>query len=206
MVNPDDDWAARLAAAGWRLDAGMTHAGQGSRNRRLRWPGCYLELLWVHEHAEARQNQLRLDRRADWERTGASPFGIGLRGKLSEAERVDYRRYDGLPMPVWVHRDNEDAPERPFVFVLELDEHRPPTVGNPGTLQALRHTGPAPARLLESLRPSVCAYSFLVPGDCAGRVRRRRRLRERNPASVDERLFQVSQRGGKKSEGGCAPG
>ena len=50
-------------------------------------------------------------------------------------------------MPVWVHRDNEDAPERPFVFVLELDEHRPPTVGNPGTLQALRHTGPAPARL-----------------------------------------------------------
>jgi hypothetical protein len=147
MVNPDDDWAARLAAAGWRLDAGMTHAGQGSRNRRLRWPGCYLELLWVHDRAEARQNQLRLDRRADWERTGASPFGIGLRGRLSEAERVDYRRYDGLPMPVWVHRDNEDAPERPFVFVLELDEHRPPTVGNPGTLQALRHTGPAPARL-----------------------------------------------------------
>jgi len=147
MVNPDDDWAARLAAAGWRLDAGMTHAGQGSRNRRLRWPGCYLELLWVHDHVEARQNQLRLDRRADWERTGASPFGIGLRGRLSEAERVDYRRYDGLPMPVWVHRDNEDAPERPFVFVLELDAHRPPTVGNPGTLQALRHTGPAPARL-----------------------------------------------------------
>ena len=147
MVNPDDDWAARLAAAGWRLDAGMTHAGQGSRNRRLRWPGCYLELLWVHDRAEARQNQLRLDRRADWERTGASPFGIGLRGRLSEAERVDYRRYDGLPMPVWVHRDNEDAPERPFVFVLELDEHRPPTVGNPGTLQALRHTGPASARL-----------------------------------------------------------
>ena len=65
MVNPDDDWAARLAAAGWRLDAGMTHAGQGSRNRRLRWPGCYLELLWVHDHVEARQNQLRLDRRAD---------------------------------------------------------------------------------------------------------------------------------------------
>jgi hypothetical protein len=147
MVDPDDGWAARLAAAGWRLDAGMTHAGQGSRNRRLRWPGCYLELLWVHDRAEARANMLRLDRRADWQSTGASPFGIGLRGRLPAAERVDYRRYDGLPMPVWVHRDNEDAPERPFVFVLELDEHRPPTVDNPGTLQALRHTGPAPARL-----------------------------------------------------------
>jgi hypothetical protein len=31
--------------------------------------------------------------------------------------------------------------------VLDLDEHRPPTVANPGALQVLRHTGPAPARL-----------------------------------------------------------
>jgi Glyoxalase-like domain len=147
MVTSDDDWAARLAAAGWRLDAGSTHAGQGTRNRRLRWAGCYLELLWVHDAAEARHNALRLDRRAAWERTGASPFGIGLRGKLSDAERVDYWLYDGLPMPVWVHRDNEEAPERPFVFVLDLDEHRPPTVANPGALRAVRHSGPAPARL-----------------------------------------------------------
>jgi Glyoxalase-like domain len=147
MVRSEDDWAARLADAGWRLDGGSTHAGQGTRNRRLRWADCYLELLWVHDAAEARRNALRLDRRAAWERTGASPFGIGLRGTLSDAERVDYWLYDGLPMPVWVHRDNEDAPERPFVFVLDLDEHRPPTVANPGALQVLRHTGPAPARL-----------------------------------------------------------
>ena len=147
MVKPDGDWAARLGDAGWHLDAGMTHAGQGSRNRRLRWPGCYLELLWVHDVAEARHNALRLDRRADWERTGASPFGIGLRGRLSETERLDYWRYDGLPMPVWVHRDNEEAPERPFVFVLDLTEHRLPTVVNPGAPQVVRHTGPAPARL-----------------------------------------------------------
>ena len=41
MVTSDDDWAARLAAAGWRLDAGSTHRGHGTRNRRLRWTGCY---------------------------------------------------------------------------------------------------------------------------------------------------------------------
>ena len=149
MVTPDDGWAARLAAAGWHLDAGMTHAGQGTRNRRLRWPGCYLELVWVHDSAEARHNALRLDRRAGWRRTGASPFGIGLRGRLTEAERHDYWLYDGLPMPVWVHRDNEDAPERPFVFVLDLPEHRPPTVVSPGAPRVLRHTGPAPARLTD---------------------------------------------------------
>jgi hypothetical protein len=155
MVGSDDDWAVRLAQAGWRLDAGSTHAGQGTRNRRLRWADCYLELLWVHDAAEARHNALRLDRRAAWERTGASPFGIGLRGKLSDAERVDYWLYDGLPMPVWVHRDNEDAPERPFVFALDLDEHRPPTVANPGALQVLRHTGPAPARLPDYRGPRI---------------------------------------------------
>ena len=53
LVDPDDDWAARLGGAGWLLDAGSFHAGQGTRNRRLRWAGCYLELLWVHDVVEA---------------------------------------------------------------------------------------------------------------------------------------------------------
>ena len=161
LVDPDDDWAARLGGAGWLLDAGSVHAGQGTRNRRLRWAGCYLELLWVHDVVEARHNALRLDRRADWERTGASPFGIGMRGKLSAAELVDYRRYDGLPMPVWVHRDNEEAPERPFVFVLEVGGG-PPTSGpvNDGALRVVRHSGPAAARL-----PSLCGVQVeYTPG------------------------------------------
>ncbi len=152
LVAPEDDWAGRCAAAGWKLDDGSVHAGQGTRNRRLRWAGFFLELLWVHDVDEARHNALRLDRRADWARTGASPFGIGLRGRPAEADLPDYWRYDGLPMPVWVHRDNEEAPQRPFVFAIEPSEElrRSASAGavvNPGTPLQLHHRGPARARL-----------------------------------------------------------
>jgi hypothetical protein len=150
MVPPDGEWAARLADAGWSLDAGRAHAGQGTRNRRLVLARQYLELAWVEDDAVARGNQLRLDRRADWRRTGASPFGIGLRGRLPEERQADYRPYEGLPIRVWVHTDGERAPERPLVFVLEVDERgelpgRPPDAARAhlGELLAVRHTGPA---------------------------------------------------------------
>jgi hypothetical protein len=155
LVPPDGDWADRLAAAGWPLDAGTVHEGQGTRNRRLAWEGRYLELVWVHDRAEAAGNVLRFDRRADWARTGASPFGIGLRGVLPDDEREHFWRYDGLPVTVWVHRDSEEAPERPLVVVLEVGGSRGPargrdTAGRPGgsgQLLEIGLRGPAPARL-----------------------------------------------------------
>jgi Glyoxalase-like domain len=155
MVPPDGDWADRLAAAGWQLDAGTVHEGQGTRNRRLVWAGRYLELVWVYDRAEAAGNALRLDRRADWAITGASPLGVGLRGLLPEEQREHFWRYDGLPIPVWVHRDSEAAPERPLVFVLEVGGRRRPahgrdTAGRPGgsgVLHQVTLRGPSPARL-----------------------------------------------------------
>jgi hypothetical protein len=162
MVPPDGDWAARLAAAGWALDAGTAHAGQGTRNRRLVLARQHLELAWVQDEAVARGNQLRLDRRANWRRTGASPFGIGLRGRLPEERQADYRPYEGLPIRVWVHKDDERAPERPLVFVLEVDERgappgRPPDAARAhlGELLAVRHTGPAAPDLPQYEGPAV---------------------------------------------------
>ena len=150
MVPANGDWDARLAAAGWSLDAGTAHGGQGTRNRRLVLARHYLELAWVEDPDVARGNMLRLDRRADWASSGASPFGIGLRGRLPEEHRSDFRPYTGLPMRVWVHRGSERAPEPPLVFVLEVgDDGRLP--GRPagarraglGALVAVRHSGPA---------------------------------------------------------------
>jgi hypothetical protein len=167
LVDPAGDWAARLEGAGWRLDEGSVHAGQGTRNRRLAWPEHYLELLWVADEPEARANPLRLDRRADWRRSGASPFGIGLRGELSEAQREDYWRYEALGLPIWIHRDDERAPERPLVFVLEtapdaLESRRPRTRApealahrRPGALRSVRLTGPAPPALPPLAGPRI---------------------------------------------------
>ena len=35
--------------AGFFLDEGTRHVGQGTRNRRIRFPRHYVEMLWVDE-------------------------------------------------------------------------------------------------------------------------------------------------------------
>lgn len=113
--------ARRLEDDGWVLDAGQAHRGQGTRNRRLVWREQYFELLWVTDAAEARANALRLDRRAESITTGASPIGLAFRGQVEPAQRDAFWLYDALGPRIWIHRDNERAPQRPMVFVLEAD-------------------------------------------------------------------------------------
>jgi hypothetical protein len=145
MVPPAGDWLRRLSESGWEPDAGTSHPGQGTRNRRVILAKQYLELVWVEDGADARANPLRLDRRAATV-TDASPFGVGLRGRLTEEQRADFWSYEDLGFPVWVHRDNERRPERPLVFVLDLPPRRhPDDVGSRVGLRAVHHRGPAPA-------------------------------------------------------------
>jgi glyoxalase-like protein len=148
MVPPEDDWADRLQKAGRWLDAGTAHPGQGTRNRRLIWAEQYLELAWIENPAEARDNPLRLDLRAAWRSTGASPFGVGLRGRPSPAQQPAFWLYSDLGFPIWIHRDNEDRPERPLMFVLDLPAHRGTDQVRPSErLLRVDHHGPAPAGL-----------------------------------------------------------
>ncbi|MFF3223067.1 VOC family protein [Nocardia suismassiliense] len=122
MVDPAGDWARRLSEARLVLDQGTRHRGQGTRNRRLSLGPLYLELLWVCDRAEAAGNPLRLDRRADWARTGASPIGVGLRGQLPEHLRDQFWLYSDLGFPIWVQRG---TPERPMVFVIDPPMQQP---------------------------------------------------------------------------------
>lgn len=123
FVDPAADWAARATDAGWVLDEGVEHVGQGTRNRRLWLPDHYLEFIWLSSRTDAEHNPLRLDRRADWRVTGACPFGIGLRGRLDDELRAEFWEYYPPYAPgarMWIHRSNEVEPTAaPMVFVME---------------------------------------------------------------------------------------
>jgi hypothetical protein len=168
LVGDPDRAVQRLQRDGWVLDAGQAHRGQGTRNRRLLWPEQYFELLWVTNAAEARANPLRLDRRADWSATGASPFGLALRGRVESASADEFWLYDALGPRIWIHRDNERHPERPLVFVLEADEQQmrqrrrqPHTMSEamahrrPGALFEVRLRGPSAPSLPPFTGPPV---------------------------------------------------
>jgi hypothetical protein len=167
MVDDLDQPSRVLERDGWVLDAGTVHVGQGTRNRRLAWPDQHLELLCVTDEPEARFSTLRLDRRARWSATGASPFGVGFRGVLAPPEQDDFWLYEEGSARIWVHRDNERAPERPLLFVLEASgeamERRRPRSGPPallahrhgGTLAEVRVIGPAPALLPPYTGPPI---------------------------------------------------
>lgn len=156
-----------LERAGWVLDAGTVHVGQGTRNRRLAWPEHHLELLCVTDEREAAAGPLRFDRRARWRTTGASPFGIGFRGVLAEPERAGFWLYEEGGARIWIHRGNERAPERPLLFVVEATgeavERRRPRSGSPallahrpgGPLAEVRVNGTAPAPLPPHSGPPI---------------------------------------------------
>jgi hypothetical protein len=133
------------------------------------WQGLrnYLELLHVGDHLEAARNRLRLDRRANWRTTGASPFGIGLRGQIPAQCSTDFWLYDELGVRIWVHHDNEHASHRPLVFALELtaeqlQQRAPRPVAahnaprqNPLTIRHLRTSGPEPPHLPPYTGPPI---------------------------------------------------
>ena len=167
MVTDPVEAARRLWDDGWVLDAGQAHPGQGTRNRRLRWPEQFFELLWVTDPAEARSNPVRLDRRADWTTTGASPFGLAFRGEVDPAHSDEFWLYEALGPRIWIHRDNELVPERPLVFVLEAAEEEmeqrrplvrmsePAAHRRPGELREVRVRGPSPPFLPPFAGPSI---------------------------------------------------
>jgi hypothetical protein len=145
FVEPGGDWADRLTRAGWGLDAGSTHPGQGSRNRRCPWGSGYLELIWVHDLGEAAAHPLRLDRRARWQQTRASPFGFGFRGHFPPTLGAQCWTYAPDPaLRFSIHRDNAERPELPLLFCMDLDdaaclERRERVTGHAATVHGLTH-------------------------------------------------------------------
>jgi len=123
FVAEDGPEAGLLEGAGLTIGATQLLRGQGTASRSVLFDGNFLELVHLHSRAEAEADPMRLDRRADFAKTGCCPYGIGLRGRLSEAERGRFLPYHPPYFPagavLWIHRATTDDPALPLVFVSE---------------------------------------------------------------------------------------
>ncbi len=116
-----DDRAAALAAleaCGLTESFRRVHDGQGTANICACFDNAYLEVLWPDDPvalASVSVARTRLSERSRWRDTGASPFGIGLRGRI--------------PFPTWEYRPpylpdgngiaialGSEDPRQPFLF------------------------------------------------------------------------------------------
>ncbi len=110
--------AERLITFGLTEGASNKHPGQGTANRRFFFRNAMLELLWVHDAAEAQSDPIR--RTQLWERwsgrnSGASPFGICVRPVSAESVDVSF--------PAWEYR----PPYLPDSVVIHVGEDTPIT-------------------------------------------------------------------------------
>lgn len=118
FVTPGAPEAGALEAAGLRESFRRAHPGQGTANACWCFDNAYLELLWVDDPAAVSgpaTARTRLAERAHWRETGASPFGIAVRGAAPFAA-WDYRPpYLPAGMSIPVALSSED-PRQPFLF------------------------------------------------------------------------------------------
>ena len=161
-VEPVGPEASLLDAVGLTQGAGNVHEGQGTRNVRYFFDNAYLELIWVHDPAEAQHARTRptgIWERCRWRDTGACPFGVALRPAAGS---------DGpLPFDTWTYRPlylpegvtipiaaNSDRLNEPLIFVATIGAA--PSTYAAARRQPLDH--PAGAGRMTSVR-------LTLPGD-----------------------------------------
>ena len=111
--------AAPSLFPGFALEPGIRHTGQGTRNRRVLFPGSYVELLWTDD-PDARQRS-GLGGVSRFPPGAPCPFGVVLRGTVGEPDRprfVSYQVPAGGPALLLLDATLRD-PSQPFVAVRE---------------------------------------------------------------------------------------
>jgi hypothetical protein len=122
------------------------HPGQGTANRRFFFHNAMLELVWVQNPAEAQSEPIRptqLWPRWSQRRSGACPFGVGLRPARPGSE--------GVPFPAWEYR----PPYLPPPLAIHVGEDTPPSEPMWFYLGFVRRPGPAELQRLQPLGHAV---------------------------------------------------
>lgn len=122
--------AERLVSFGLVEGRSNTHPGQGTTNRCFFFHNAMLELLWVHDPAEAKSEVIRPTRL--WERwenrnNGACPFGICLRPTPGFDNTVAFSSWAYRPpylpqeLSIEIGKNSDDLME-PLLFQIPLGQ------------------------------------------------------------------------------------
>lgn len=117
FVDPGFAEESQVRAAGFEVNFGRKHPGQGTENRLLLFDDAYIEFIWIRDRDEARRNILRFDRRVR-----ACPFGIALRGSVPRPLRRFYWRYRLPEFPLGslaIFEPSRREPMLPILFVMQ---------------------------------------------------------------------------------------
>lgn len=154
-VDPELAEAKRLMAMGLTCEFERQHPGQGTCNKLVLFADHYLELLYLADRREAEHNLVRLDRRVDWRHTGASPFGIALRGPKAAVADHDWTSYAiaGAPKILILRRTLDDL-TLPLVILFEHPANAP--------------GGPAHGRYEAQLLDHACGATGIASVTIAG--------------------------------------
>jgi hypothetical protein len=126
LTTIDAPGAARLVESGLTEGAPNTHLGQGTACRRFFFDNAYLELVWVHDEAEAKSEQVRPTRLWDrWlGRDGeVCSMGFCFRPGQPETANVPFAGWEYrppyLPNPLCIHiASNVDLLTEPMLCYL----------------------------------------------------------------------------------------
>ena len=116
---PELPEATQAESVGLRVNEGRRHENQGTANRSILFEKNYLELIYLASKEEAEGNPLQLHCRANWKATGASPFGVALRGTLAKHEKLNFWEYRPSYLPsgaILIHK--EDGGKGPLIFLM----------------------------------------------------------------------------------------
>ena len=138
VVGPE---AAASLFPGFVLEPGIRHTGQGTRNRRVLFPGSYVEVVWIDD-PDARQRS-GLGGASRFRPGATCPFGVVLRGTVREPDRerfVSYQVPAGGPALLLLDAALRD-PSQPFVAVREDGgaPRWPEIPQHPSGARAIRH-------------------------------------------------------------------
>jgi len=147
--------AVPLAAAGLTVHGGRRHPDQGTENRCIFFEEHFLELLFVHDMAEARANMLRLDAR--------NPIGLALRSAAPEP----------LPLPSVVYRptygagrftiDVTAARDQPLLFAMRPPSPPPSAWGHLARADRVHPCGARRIAHLSLEGPGAAAWAVEAP-------------------------------------------